>query len=130
MRQALFLLPLLAAAGCTRSYVAHSAGSVGARPGAVACVRERAVDLGYVVAEPGRDTLVVRGERPALDDRLRVTVDPTRNLLRITAESGRSPIRDEAAGQRMLSDVQVIGQSCGVLLAPAAVPDSVTQPSG
>lgn len=128
MRQALFLLPLLAAAGCTRSYVAHSEGSVGARPGAVACVRERATDLGYSVAERGRDTLTVRGERPGLDDRLRVVLDPARNLLRITAESGRSPVRDEAAGQRMLSDVQVIGQSCGVLVAPEAVLDSAAQP--
>lgn len=129
MRHALFLLPLIAAAaGCTRTYVAHSEGTVGARPDAVACVRARAADLGYTVAEPGRDNLTVRGERPGLDDRLRVVLDPAQNLLRISAESGRSPVRDEAAGDRMLSDVQVIGQSCGVLVAPAAVADSAAQP--
>lgn len=130
MRQARFLLPLLlaAAAGCTRTYVANSTGTVGARPGALACVRERAADLGYAVAAAGGDTLVVRGERPRLDDRLRVVLDPARNLLSISAESGRSPVRDRAAGDRMLSDVQVIGQTCGVLLAPEAMLDSVAQP--
>lgn len=130
MRRAPFLTLLLLAtvAGCTRTYVANSSGTVGARPGSLACVRERAADLGYAVAAAGGDTLVVHGERPQLDDRLRVVLDPARNLLSITAESGRSPVRDRAAGDRMLSDVQVIGQTCGVLLAPAARTDSVAQP--
>jgi hypothetical protein len=117
--RALPLLAALALAACATTRTTVSRTELPAQPGAIACARTQVERLGYTVRESTDSTL--RAHREELRDQVDVRLDAATGKLRIEIRSDTDPEADV----RVTSDVQMIGQACGVMLpGPPAPPAS------
>lgn len=110
-------LALALAACATTRTTTRSSADVIPRPGALACARERAAELGYSL-RASADTAEVAGERAALGDRL---------VVRRVAD-GKLRIQVDGAPERATSDVRTIGQACGFLVIDPSILLPASQP--